>query len=546
MQTDVIYKGTNMIQLSQIKLRIDHTEEELLAYIAKQLKLSPPQITGYKIVKKSIDARKKKEVAYVYSVEVTTQEEDKLKKRIHSPNVTFRERPSYQFIPAGKEELVTRPVIVGCGPAGLFCGLMLARSGYRPILIERGDEVDKRVKAVEHFWTNNELDTESNVQFGEGGAGTFSDGKLNTLVKDEALRNRKVLEVFIEHGAPEEILYLNKPHIGTDRLRAVVKGIREEIIALGGEVRFRTCLTDIRLEQGKVTGIELNHKEQLECQTLVLAIGHSARDTFHLFHERGIKLTPKSFAIGVRIEHPQEIISRNQYGEAYHKLPAADYKLAYNADTGRSVYSFCMCPGGFVVNSSSEQGGIAVNGMSNHARDERNANSALIVTVTPKDFPVMEPGMEALAGVEFQRIWERKAYLAGHGQVPVQLYGDLCSKRESATIGRIIPNLKGNYKLANLYECLPDYVTDTLIEGIKTFDRIIPGYANEEAVLSGVETRTSSPLRIERNDCFEANIAGIYPCGEGAGYAGGITSAAMDGIKVFEAIGNKFSSKAIQ
>jgi uncharacterized FAD-dependent dehydrogenase len=534
-----------MIQLSQIKLKLDHTEAELKACIAKQLKLSLSQITDYIIVKKSIDARKKKELSYVYNVEVTIQDEDKLKKRFHSSGVSFGERPTYQFTPEGRKELANRPVIVGCGPAGLLCGLMLARNGYRPLLIERGDKVDKRVKAVEGFWNSNELDTESNVQFGEGGAGTFSDGKLNTLVKDEAGRNRKVLEVFTEHGAPEEILYLNKPHIGTDRLREVVKGIREEIIALGGEVRFRSCLTDIQLEQGRVTGIELNHTEQLECQVLVLAIGHSARDTFRLFHDRGLKLTPKSFAIGVRIEHPQELISQNQYGEAFHKLPAADYKLAYNADTGRSVYSFCMCPGGFVVNSSSELLGIAVNGMSNHARDERNANSALIVTVTPKDFPVMEPGLEALAGVEFQRIWEKKAYLAGRGLVPVQLYGDLCNNRESATIGHIIPNLKGKYTLANLNECLPGYVTETLIEGIKRFDRIIPGYADEEAVLSGVETRTSSPLRIERNERFEADITGIYPCGEGAGYAGGITSAAIDGIKVFEAISNTFSNKSI-
>lgn len=530
-----------MIQLSQLKLNIDHTDEDLKSKILKTLRLKAEDLISYRIVKKSIEARKKKEISYVYNVEVVLKNEDKLKKKLSTiKDVTFGERKKYNYVPTGKEKLDVPPVIVGCGPAGLFCGLMLARSGYRPIIIERGDAVEERAKVVEGFWAGDKLNTESNVQFGEGGAGTFSDGKLNTMVKDSTGRNRKVLEVFVEKGAPEEILYLNKPHIGTNRLREVVKGIREEIIELGGQVRFKTKLTDIFVEDDKVVGIEVNNNEYLPCQVLVLAIGHSARDTFELIHKKKMDITAKSFAIGVRIEHPQILISKNQYGDYYSKLPAADYKLTYNASTGRSIYSFCMCPGGFVVNSSSEEGGIAVNGMSNHERDEINANSALIVTVTPEDFPILDKGREALAGVEFQRIWERKAYKEGKGQVPVQLFKDLCNNRESDKIGPIKPNLKGNYTLANLNNCLPEYITRTLIEGIQAFDKYIPGYASDDAPLSGVETRTSSPLRIERDDLYQSNIRGIYPCGEGAGYAGGITSAAMDGIKVYEAIGDLY------
>ncbi len=532
-----------MIKITQLKLNIGHTEEELIKQIAKQLKLAEHEIRSYIIIKKSIDARKKKEISYSYTVEVDTiPDEKKIIRKLHNANIMAGERTEYRFTPSGSEKMNHRPVIAGFGPAGLFCALMLARHGYRPIVIERGDEIANRVKKVERFWENNELDTESNVQFGEGGAGTFSDGKLNTLVKDELGRSRKMLEVFAEHGAPEEILYLNKPHIGTDRLRGVVQAIRKEIISLGGEVRFRTCLTDICEEKGRLCGIELNHGEHLDCDILVMAIGHSARDTFRLIYRKGLELSAKSFAVGVRIEHPQSLINRNQYGDFYSKLPAADYKLTHQAGSGRSIYSFCMCPGGFVVNASSEQGRLAVNGMSNHARDEENANSALIVTVTPQDFPKSAEIPEALSGVEFQRILEGKAYEAGNGLIPVQLFGDLCNDRESVTIGHIKPNTKGKYRLSDLRSCLPYYVTDSVIEGIKAFDRFIPGYADEEAVLSGVETRTSSPVRIFRNEKFESNIAGIYPCGEGAGYAGGITSAAIDGIKVFEAMTMRYQA----
>ncbi|MFV0343267.1 MAG: NAD(P)/FAD-dependent oxidoreductase [Anaerocolumna sp.] len=530
-----------MIQISQLKLHIDHKEEDLKLKIIKMLKINQNDLLQYKIVKKSIEARRKKEISYVYNVEVALKGEESLRKKLESnPYVSFGERNSYDFKPTGTQTLLYPPVVVGCGPAGLFCGLMLARNGYNPILIERGDNVDDRLLKVENFWKDNVLDPESNVQFGEGGAGTFSDGKLNTMVKDPSGRNRKVLEVLVEKGAPEEILYLNKPHIGTNLLRDVVKEMREEIIRLGGQVRFRSCLTDVIIEEEQVKGIELNHGEILPCQALILAIGHSARDTFELLNAKRMKLTPKSFAIGVRIEHPQMLINQNQYGDYHNKLPAADYKLTHTASTGRSVYSFCMCPGGFVVNSSSEEGLLAVNGMSNHERDEENANSALIVTVTPNDFPVMEKDRQALGGVEFQRMWERKAYEIGKGFVPVQLFKDLCNNRDSDKIGHIKPNLKGNYTLANLNNCLPDYIIQTIMEGIKAFDKFIPGFADEEAPISGVETRTSSPIRMERDENYLSNIAGIYPCGEGAGYAGGITSAAIDGIKIFEAIGRLY------
>lgn len=531
-----------MIQISQLKLKFNHSDKDLYRLAAKTLRIQEKDIKKLVITKKSIDARKE-DIYFVYQVEVTVEEEEKKLAVLKAPNITLGREKTYDFKPSGKDKLPSRPVIAGFGPAGLFCGLMLARFGYRPIILERGEEVDKRVKTVEGYWAGGELNTESNVQFGEGGAGTFSDGKLNTLVKDQWGRNHLVLKILAEHGAPEEILYLNKPHIGTDKLRGVVKAIREEILSLGGEIRFQTCLTDIFTEKGQIKAIEINNKEVQECGILVLALGHSARDTFKMLSDRQMSLTPKSFAIGLRMEHPQILIGRNQYGKNYEKLPAADYKLTHNAVNNRGIYSFCMCPGGFVVNASSEKGRIAVNGMSNHARNEKNANSALIVTVTPEDYRQLT-GMEgALAGVEYQRIWEAKAFTAGKGKVPVQLYGDFKQNRSSTGIGGITPNLKGSYTLSNLRQCLPDYVTEALLDGIQAFDRKIPGFAGEEAVLSGVETRTSSPLRMERDDFFEANMKGIYPCGEGAGYAGGITSAAIDGIKVFEAIAARYRAE---
>lgn len=526
-----------VIRINQLKLKINHNDTDLKHHIAKVLKVNESEILKYTIIKKSIDARKKNDLSYIYSVEVQTNKDSAIVKRLNKADVILSERNVYSYVPVGIKELNHRPVVVGMGPAGLFSALMLARNGFKPIVIERGKDVKERVKDVETFWNKGTLNLNSNVQFGEGGAGTFSDGKLNTLVKDEFGRSREVLETFVKHGAPEEILYLNKPHIGTDKLRDVVKGIREEIISLGGEVRFNTTLTNLVIRDEKLVGIELNNEEFLDCETLVLAVGHSARDTFHVIYENGLNISQKSFAVGVRIEHKQDLIGKNQYGDMYDKLPTADYKLTYKASTGRGVYTFCMCPGGFVVNSSSEEGRLVVNGMSNHARDEENANSAIIVTVNPSDY-----GDETnpLSGIEFQRRLEELAFKEGKGNVPVQLYKDLLSNKESDTIGHITPNIRGNYRLSNLNNCLPEYVIQTIIEGIEAFNKMIPGFSDGDAVLSGVESRTSSPIRIIRDDFFESNIKGIYPCGEGAGYAGGITSAAMDGIKVFEAIGNKY------
>ena len=530
-----------MIRISQLKLSIKHSQEDIISAIAKSLKLLPPQIVNYSIIKKSIDARKKDEIKYIYTIDVTIAAEHKEKEaaivnRCRNENIIITQNTHYEYIPTGSNKLKARPVVVGTGPAGLFCAWLLAKNGFQPLVVERGEEVRKRVIAVENFWKNNELNPDSNVQFGEGGAGTFSDGKLNTMVKDVFGRYHLVMETFVAHGAPSDILYLNKPHIGTDQLRFVVENMRNDICRMGGEVRFNAKLTDLFIENGKLSGIEINHKEKIHCKVLIPAIGHSARDTFSLLLNRGIELSPKAFAVGLRIEHKQGMISRSQYGDAYIHLPPADYKLTYQTKTGRGVYSFCMCPGGFVVNASSEIGHLAVNGMSNYSRDEENANSAIVVTVQPEDFE----GNDPLRGVNFQRKWEKLAYTAGKGDIPVQLFGDLLRNKESVTIGNIKPNIKGKYRLANLTDCIPKEITESIKEGILAFDRKIKGFGDEEAVLSGVESRTSSPVRIHRNEIFESNISGIYPCGEGAGYAGGITSAAIDGIKVFEAIAGNF------
>nr|WP_294489108.1 NAD(P)/FAD-dependent oxidoreductase [uncultured Anaerosporobacter sp.] len=527
-----------MIKINQLKLSIEHSKESLEDKIAKTLKIPKEQILHYDIAKRSIDARKKNAILYIYSIEVEVANEKKIVDRCKNQNVVLTKKTVYQTIKDGTQSMKHRPVVVGTGPAGIFCALKLAEDGFKPIVIERGEDVDKRVETVNTFWKENKLNNESNVQFGEGGAGTFSDGKLNTLVKDVTGRNTEVLRMFVEHGAPTEILYLNKPHIGTDRLRGVVKAMRNRIIQLGGEVRFETKLTDIQFEKEQVTSIEVNGKETIPCDVLVLAIGHSARDTFEMLYTKKFDIKSKPFAIGVRMEHPQEIISKSQYGDSYTKLPAADYKVTHQTSNGRGVYSFCMCPGGFVVNASSESDRLVVNGMSNYDRDEKNANSAIIVTVNPEDFDEDSP----LAGMEFQRKWERLAYEEGKGKVPVQLFGDFEANRPSTELGSMTPNLKGEYTLGNVRNCLPDYVCESIIEGVHAFDKKIRGFSKADAIMLGVETRTSSPIKMIRNEAFEANIAGVYPCGEGAGYAGGITSAAMDGIKVYEMIVHKYKS----
>jgi uncharacterized FAD-dependent dehydrogenase len=533
-------RGIRMIRVQQMKLAIDYKPEEIRTKLAKTIKIYEGQIIRYKIIKKSIDARIWNDIKYIFTIDATVNEEKKIVERCKNPNVTIVKPTKYEFEVTGSEKLSNRPIIVGAGPAGLFAAIMLSENGYKPLIIERGDKVDERVASVNDFWTNGKLQTNSNVQFGEGGAGTFSDGKLNTLVKDESGRNKKVLELFVEAGANEEILYLNKPHIGTDVLRTVVKNMREKIISSGGEFLFNTQVTDILTKGNKIIGVKTNTGKEISSEVVILAIGHSARDTFALLKESNVELQKKSFAIGLRIEHPQKLINMSQYGiEESKYLPASDYKLTHKCQNGRGVYSFCMCPGGFVVNSSSEDGGLVVNGMSNNDRAEVNGNSAIIVTVTPEDFE----SDDVLAGVEFQRKWERLAYSEGgeNNNVPIQLLSDYFDNKVSNKIGDVTPSTS-RYTFANLRKCLPEYINESIIEGVKAFDRKIKGFARPDAVLSGVETRTSSPIRIVRNDNFESNIKGLFPCGEGAGYAGGITSSAMDGIKVAEEIAKRYNS----
>ncbi|WP_029504341.1 NAD(P)/FAD-dependent oxidoreductase [Lachnoclostridium phytofermentans] len=546
-----------MIRINQLKLSIHHTEQELKDAVYKKLRVSPEVVYSISIRKQSIDARKKTEIKYIYAIDVLAKDENKIVKRVKDANVALVTDTEYTFTIQGNDVLKERPIVVGSGPAGLFCAYYLAKNGYQPILIERGEAVEERIKTVDQFWLTDCLDTESNVQFGEGGAGTFSDGKLNTMVKDTTGRIREVLKVFVEHGAPEEILYKNKPHIGTDVLSTVVRNIREDIKACGGSIYFDTKLTDIEIDNRVITGIEITKRnrrkltdgvissegsiEKIPCSALILALGHSARDTFEMLYRRGLTMEKKAFAVGVRMEHKQELISKNQYGAEYVHLSAADYKVTHQCKNGRGVYSFCMCPGGYVVNASSEEGRLVVNGMSYHDRAGENANSAIIVTVGPEDFKKIPGAVDTpLAGMEFQRYYEELAYQTGRGKVPVQRFGDLLRNQESDKIGHIKPNIRGNYSLANLRECLPDYMIESILEGVQAFDKSIPGFADEDAIMSGVEMRTSSPLRIMRDETLESNRKGIYPCGEGAGYAGGIVSAAVDGIKVYEALAAKY------
>lgn len=535
-----------MIQISQIKLQIPHTEDKLKEKILKLLHIRAQDMVSFRILKKSLDARKKPVLFYVYTVDVTVKKEKEIKKHLkNTSNIYFHETSSaYTWEASGEQLLSHRPVIIGTGPAGLFCGYHLARMGYKPILLERGAQVDERIRDVNQFWNGKSLNKNSNVQFGEGGAGTFSDGKLNTLVNDRFGRNHEVLKIFVEHGAPQHILYESKPHIGTDVLAEVVKNMRNSIQSMGGEVKFHHLVKDFVLNasNSKITGLQIeNTKTQdmflLETDIVVLAIGHSARDTFEKLLSHQFHMEAKPFAVGVRMEHPQSLINESQYGKnAPERLPAAPYKLAVTLENGRGVYTFCMCPGGYVVNASSEEGRLAVNGMSYSGRDGKNANTAVIVTVTPEDF-----GTESiLSGMEFQRKLEERAYQEGKGKIPVQLFGDFKNHIPSSGPGTIEPQLKGAYSWGNVRNIFPDDIASSLEEGILKFDQKIKGYAKDDAVLSGVESRTSSPVRILRDDTLQSNYRGVYPCGEGAGYAGGITSAAMDGLKVAESISQTF------
>ncbi len=525
-----------MIRIQQVKVPLKHNEADIIKKACKMIRQKEHDVLSYKIVKQSVDARKKEQVSYVYTVDLQFHNETKILAK--TKGVALAKDILYNFPKQGTEQLNHPPVIVGSGPAGLFAAYELAAHGYAPVLIERGRDVEQRTKDVAEFWNTGKLKPNSNVQFGEGGAGTFSDGKLNTLVKDVAGRNRHVLETFVSAGAPEDILYVNKPHVGTDILKNVVKSMREEIIRMGGTVLFDTQLTGIRVKQETLQAIEINHTTWQETEVLVLAIGHSARDTFQMLEQTGIDMEAKSFAVGMRVEHPQTMIDRCQYKGADMKyLKPASYKLTANLENGRGVYSFCMCPGGYVVNASSEEEMLAVNGMSYHKRDSKNANSAIIVSVTPEDYP----GDGPLAGVEFQRQLEQKAYRLGGGKIPQQLFGDFQKNRVSASYGEFESETKGQSIFANVREIFPAVIADSFIEAMHQFAKYIPDYNREDAILSGVESRTSSPVRISRNEVFESNYSGIYPCGEGAGYAGGIMSAAMDGLKIAEAIASKYA-----
>lgn len=550
-----------MIKLSQIKLPLETICREVPAEYVKQgvirekelslvrsaaagrLRVREDNMKDFRILRRSMDARKKYQMQYIYQVTFKLPHEDKVLKQ-YGKNDAVRVKETAETTGENVQKNGTgrigngmglRPVIVGMGPAGIFAALELARQGLEPIVLERGCEVAKRQQKVSEFWDTGKLDDNCNVQFGEGGAGTFSDGKLNTLVKDPTGRGRRVMQIFVDHGAPSEILYLQKPHIGTDLLGEVVQNIRRHIIELGGEVRFETKLVRAVWENETLKEIVCEHsgrQETIPCDTLILATGHSARDTVTELYQSGLFMEAKPFAVGVRVEHPQEMIGQNQYGDFYTKLPAADYKLTYNTKEKRGVYSFCMCPGGYIVNASSEPGRLAVNGMSNHARDGRNANSAIVVTVDPSDFG----GTDPLSGIAFQRKWEEAAYNTGQGKVPVQLFADFCANRKSTGIGAVIPSIRGQYALANVRETLPKFIGDSIEESFGYFDRRIHGFAREDAILAGIESRTSSPVRIRRDESLQSNIRGIYPCGEGAGYAGGITSAAMDGLRVAQEI----------
>ena len=531
-----------MIRLTQLKLPVRHSGRDLERAIAKKAGGKKPAC--WRVIKRSLDARKKPDLYYIYTIEASFSDEKTERRILGSKKSGWvkADRAEYRFpYSAGSLKIAKdrRPVIVGAGPAGLFAGLVLARAGFMPVIFERGDSVDRRQSLVDAFWEKGILDPESNVVFGEGGAGTFSDGKLNTLVKDRYGRNHFVLEEFVRHGGPEEILYEAKPHIGTDILKQVVSSIRREIEDLGGEFHFRTkvlrliTVKDIASEH--IIGLHLikdGREEEWPCEHVILATGHSARDTFAMLEDMRVPMSAKAFAIGVRVEHPAMMINESQYGKGYPDiLPAAAYKLTHQCKNGRGVYSFCMCPGGYVVNSSSEEGMLCVNGMSYHGRDGENSNSAIITTVSPGDYP----GSGPLAGLEFQRKYERLAYRSGKGRIPLQLLADFREDRITSGLGAIRPATKGGWSYANLRECLPDYVCESLLEGMTAFGRQIRGYDREDTILLGVESRTSSPVRIERGEDFQSRVKGLFPCGEGAGYAGGITSAAMDGIKVAEA-----------
>jgi uncharacterized FAD-dependent dehydrogenase len=527
-----------MLRLSELRLPLEHTPEQLTEAVLQRLGLAPADLLDLRIHKRSHDARKKHALQFVYGLDLRLADEAAALRRFaNDPQVRPTPDIAYQFVAQAPGGLPLRPVVVGFGPAGIFAALILAQSGFKPLVLERGKKVRERTKDTWDLWRRHELHPESNVQFGEGGAGTFSDGKLYSQIKDPRHLARKVLTEFVKAGAPEEILYVSKPHIGTFRLVSMVEKMRDEIEALGGEIRFEQRVTDLRIEDGHERGVMLANGEEIRADHVVLALGHSARDTFEMLHARGVFMEAKPFSVGFRIEHPQTLIDRARFGKNAGNalLGAADYKLVHHAKNGRSVYSFCMCPGGQVVAATSEPGCVVTNGMSQYSRAERNANAGIVVGVTPADFSEAGP----LAGIAFQRQLEQSAFKLGGGSydAPGQRVGDFLAGRPSEKLGEVTPSYQPGVKLTDLATALPDYAITAIREALPAFDQKIRGFAMDDAMLTGVETRTSSPLRLTRGaDCQSLNVKGLYPAGEGAGYAGGILSAGVDGIEVAEAV----------
>ncbi len=527
-----------MLRLTEIKLPIEHPEGEIEAAILKRLDIPAERLIRYVVFKRGVDARKKSHILFIYTLDVELRDEVEVLARFgNDPHVKPAPDTGYHFVAQAPQNPASRPIVIGMGPAGLFAGLLLAQMGFRPLILERGKAVRERTKDTFGLWRQGVLNPESNVQFGEGGAGTFSDGKLYSQIKDPRHLGRKVLEEFVKAGAPEEILYVSHPHIGTFRLVGMVEKMRETIQSLGGEIRFESRVDEIEIDDGKVCGVVLGSGERIATNHLVLAIGHSARDTFEMLHRRGVYIEAKPFSVGLRIEHPQSLIDRARYGDNAGNplLGAADYKLVHHASNGRSVYSFCMCPGGTVVAAASEAGRVVTNGMSQYSRNERNANSGIVVGISPEDFPG-----GPLAGIEFQRRWESRAFELGGANycAPGQLVGDFLAGKPSTRFGEVQPSYTPGVHLCDLSSVLPDYAIVAIREALPAFAKQIRGFDLPDAVLTGVETRTSSPVRIKRHDddLQSINTRGLYPAGEGAGYAGGILSAAVDGIRVAEAV----------
>lgn len=530
-----------MLRLTELKLPLDHAKDALRPALCQRLGIDDAELMDFTIFRRSYDARKKSAITLIYTLDFTVRDEAALLTKLADDrHVGLTPDTRYKFVAHAPADLKTRPVVIGTGPCGLLAGLILAQMGFKPIILERGKAVRERTKDTWGLWRNNKLNPESNVQFGEGGAGTFSDGKLYSQIKDPQHHGRKVLEEFVKAGAPEEILYVSKPHIGTFRLVKMVESIRATITELGGEIRFGCKVERVLIDHHQVTGVALASGEIIATDHVVLAVGHSARDTFQMLYEQGVYIEAKPFSIGFRVEHPQTLIDNARFGPnaGNEILGAADYKLVHHCANGRAAYSFCMCPGGQVVAATSEEGRVVTNGMSQYSRAERNANAALVVEVKPEDFPG-DYKTNPLAGIDFQRQWESAAFVAGGSTyaAPAQRVGDFLAGRPSTQLGTVDPSYQPGVHMTDLSRCVPPYVIDALREAIPAFDKQIRGFAMADAVLTGVETRTSSPIRIKRGSDYQSiNTRGLYPAGEGAGYAGGILSAGVDGIKVAEAL----------